>query len=83
MPFKDFATNGQHIVCQRPLPQVSSWISWISSCQKFQEHVRSVALRACLKFQERVRSVASRACQKFQEHVRSVASKTSKSMLGA
>ena len=23
----DFATNGRHIVCQRPLPQVSSWIS--------------------------------------------------------
>ena len=38
MPLKDFATNGRHIVCQRPLPQVSSWISRISSCQKFQKH---------------------------------------------
>ena len=27
MPCQDFATNGRHIVCQRPLPQVSSWVS--------------------------------------------------------
>ena len=75
MPFQDFATNSRHIVCQRTLPQVSSWISWISSCQKFQEHVRSVASRACQTFQEHFGSVASRACQTFQEHVGSVASR--------
>ena len=75
MPFQDFATYGRHIVCQRPLPQVFSWISWISSCQKLEEHVRNVASRACQTFREHVRGVASRARQTFQEHVRSVASR--------